>query len=321
MKRILPLVIFIRIMAASLLCDAQFVKEHGSLQVKGTQLTDEKGNPVVLRGMSFGWHTWWPRFYNAGAVKWLKEDWNCTVLRAAMGIEPANGYLQNPSGSVEKIKTVVEAAIREDLYVIIDWHSHTIHTEEAKLFFREMALAYGKYPHVIYEIFNEPDQESWAEVKKYSEAVIAAIREVDPDNIILVGSPHWSQDLHLAASDPVSGYSNLMYTLHFYAATHTQWLRDRVDDALRKGLPVFISESAGMEASGNGPIHEDEWKKWIDWAEKNKLSWITWSVSDKDETCSVLFPSASSEGGWQETDLKESGRKTREMIRTFNKGK
>ena len=297
---------------------AQFVQKNGQLKVEGIHLKNQHGEDISLRGMSFGWHNWWPRFYNAGTVKWLKDDWKCTVVRAAMGVEPANGYKQNPAWSVEKIKAVVDAAIQEDIYVIIDWHSHNINTEEAKTFFKEMGTAYGKYPHVIYEIFNEPDQETWAEVKKYSLEVIETIRSIDHDNIILVGSPHWSQDLHLAADDPVTGFSNLMYTVHFYAATHKQALRDRCDYALQKGLPIFISESAGMEASGNGPLNDEEWNKWIEWAEKNKLSWLVWSVADKNETCSVVYPTASSEGGWSEKDLKESGIKTRNLIRKYN---
>lgn len=265
--------------------------------------------------MSFGWHNWWPRFYNAGAVSWLKKDWGCTVVRAAMGIEPEEGFLKKPDWSKQKIQSVIDAAIKEDIYVIIDWHSHNIQLEAAKDFFIEMAKKYGKYPNVIYELFNEPDNESWPEVKKYSIELIAAIRAIDPDNLILVGSPHWSQDVHLAADDPITGYGNLMYTVHFYAGTHKQWLRDRCDYALNKSLPIFISECAGMEASGNGPINEEEWKKWIDWAEQKKLSWLTWSVSDKNETCSVLLPTAADDGRWKESDLKESGIKTRQLLR------
>ncbi|MGV3541063.1 MAG: glycoside hydrolase family 5 protein [Rufibacter sp.] len=294
------------------------MKEHGALHVDGTQLVDKKGKPVLLRGMSFGWHNFWPRFYTAQTVSWLREDWKINVIRAAMGIEPRAGYLQKPEWSKEKLKTVVDAAIKENIYVIIDWHSHNINLPQAKEFFIEMAHTYGKHPHVIYEIFNEPDQESWPEVKAYSEEIIKAIRVIDPDNVILVGSPHWDQDVHLAAEDPIKGYSNLMYTLHFYAATHKQELRDRGDYALRKGLPLFISESAGMEATGNGPLNEEEWQKWIDWAEQNKISWITWSVSDKDETCSVLLPTASSNGNWKDSDLKPSGLKTRELLRKYN---
>lgn len=171
---------------------------------------------------------------------------------------------------------------------------------------------------MIYEIFNEPDYESWADVKDYSVEVMKAIRAVDPDNIILVGNPHWDQDVHTVADDPITGFTNIMYTLHFYAATHRQFLRDRADYALQKGVPVFISESAGMESSGNGPINEGEWKKWIEWAESKKISWVTWSISDKDETCSVLRPSAKSEGNWSDSDMKESGLKARALIRQYN---
>ncbi len=120
---------------------AQPVKEHGDLHVEGTRLVDKKNKPVVLRGMSFGWHNWWPRFYNAGTVKWLHNDWKCTVVRAAMGVEPDKGYLKDPAGSIKNIKAVVDAAIKEGIYVIIDWHSHNIKQEEAKGFFKEMATA------------------------------------------------------------------------------------------------------------------------------------------------------------------------------------
>ena len=298
---------------------AQSVREHGALSVKNTQLVDSAGRAVQLSGMSFGWHCFWPRFYTAGAVSWLRKDWGVNVVRAALGVEPgANSYQQRPAWSKEKIETVIEAAIRENIYVIIDWHSHNIQLDEARAFFREMAIKYGQYPHVIYEIFNEPDYESWDSVKIYSREIIKAIRDVDPDNIILLGSPHWDQDLHLVADEPLTGWTNIMYTLHFYAATHHQSLRDRADYALKKGIPLFISESAGMEATGDGPIDEAEWTRWIEWAEKNKISWVTWSVSDKDETCSVLLPTASSTGNWRDTDLKPSGLAARKWIRLYN---
>ena len=306
---------------AGLVVLSQPVAKHGKLSVRGTQLVDEKGQELMLRGVSFGWHNWWPRFYNGGTVKWLKDDWGCNVVRAAMGVEPNGAYLSRPDWSKEKIKAVVDAAIKEGLYVIIDWHSHNIRLPEAKEFFIEMANTYGKYPNVIYEIFNEPERQSWVDVKSYSIDVINAIRTIDPDNIILVGSPHWDQDVHLVADDPITGQTNLMYSLHYYAATHKQPLRDRGDYALSKGLPLFISESAGMEATGNGPLNEEEWGKWIEWAEQNKMSWITWSVSDKNETCSLLLPSAADDGGWNEKDLKESGIKTRALIRKYNLGK
>ena len=198
---------------------------------------DAKGEPVVLRGMSFGWHVWWPQFWNAEAVKWLRDDWRCTTLRAAMGVEPSGGYLRSPEASKRLVTTVVDACIQNGMYVIIDWHDHhaTANLEESKAFFVEMARTYGDRPNVIYEIYNEPERDSWDAVKAYSETIIKAIREVDPDNIILVGSSHWDQDVHLAADNPITGVSNIMYTLHFYAATHKQSLRDRATTRCGRG--------------------------------------------------------------------------------------
>lgn len=299
--------------------NAQFVKKHGQLSVQGTQLTDKSNNPVVLRGMSFGWHSMWPRFYNEKAVDWLKKDFKCNVVRAAMGIELGEkAYINDPRFSKEKIEAVIKGAIKSDIYVIIDWHSHNVNLKEAKIFFAEMSKKYAKYPNIIYEIFNEPDNETWPEIKAYAEEVIKVIRENDSNNIILVGSPHWDQDLNLPAADPILGYNNIMYTMHFYAATHGKELRDRTDEAIKSGLPVFVSESAGMEASGDGDLNMKAWQEYIDWMEARKLSWITWSVSDKDETCSILYTSAKSQGNWKEKDLKESGIKIRNFLRKYN---
>ncbi|MEO6732114.1 MAG: glycoside hydrolase family 5 protein [Ferruginibacter sp.] len=296
--------------------NAQPVKINGQLKVTGSQLMNQHNQPVVLNGMSFGWSCFHPRFYTAAATKWLHKDWKCSVVRAALCVEADRGYLKDSAKNMKLIKTVVDAAIEEGIYVIIDWHSHNLNLPEAKNFFKQMATIYGNHPNIIYEVINEPDYETWEQVKSYATEVIATIRAIDSNNIILVGSPHWDQDINLPAEDPIVGYKNLMYTVHFYAATHKQALRDRTDAAIARGLPIFISESAGMQATGNGAIDDVEWNKWITWMEANKLSWVTWSVSDKDETCSVLNPSASDYGGWKKNDLKESGIKTREILRS-----
>jgi endoglucanase len=283
------------------------VSRHGRLKVVNTQLVDQTDQAVVLRGVSFGWSNWWSQYYNADAVNILANDWECSVIRAAMGIEPDSAYISDPQPQIDLITTVVEAAIRNDVYVIIDWHSHGIRTKEAVEFFHKMALKYGDRPNVIYEIFNEPVQQPWEEVKAYSEAVIRAIREIDPDNLILVGCPHWDQDINVAADAPIRGYRNIMYTLHFYAATHKQELRDRGNYALQKGLPIFVSECAGMEASGDGAIDTREWATWLQWMNGHQLSWAAWSIADKEESCSMIKSPASPVSGWQESDLKPWG--------------
>ena len=296
------------------------VKRWGQLQVQGTQLCDQQGNPVVLRGVSLGWHNIWPRFYNKKVVRTLKNDWNATVVRAAMGVTTVeDNYLDNPSFAIECVEKVVKAAIKEDIYVIIDWHAHEMHTQEAKAFFAQMAQKYGKYPHAIYELYNEPVEDSWESLKQYASEIITEIRKYDPDNIILMGCPHWDQDVHVVAESPLRGFSNIMYPLHYYASTHKEYLRDRMEDAVKRGIPIFVSESGVTEASGNGVIDPESQQLWLDRMEKLKISWLCWSLSDKDESCSMLLPRATATGPWPEDVIKRSGKMVREYLKRYNK--
>jgi endoglucanase len=299
-----------------------FVGAHGQLSVKGVNLLDAHGERIALHGVSLSWHNWWPRFYDRNTVAWLKSDWNATLIRAAIGVEPEGAYLGGaPEKALLCLNTVVNAAIENDMYVIIDWHAHYIHLDEAKEFFSKAAENFGGYPNVIYEVFNEPwgEEMSWDEVKAYSVEVIKAIRAKDPDNLILVGSPNWDQSVDLAADAPIVGYDNIMYTLHFYAATHKQSLRDKANYALSKGLPLFVSECAGMEASGDGAVDYAEWTAWTDWMRERQLSWAIWSVSDKQESCSMIASEASPVSGWTDVDLKEWGRVVKQLTVNVNK--
>lgn len=284
------------------------VERNGQLQVSLGRLSNAEGEPVTLRGQGFGWDNWWPQYYNADVVRWLKSDWCVDLVRPAMGIEPDGAYLSNPAASKARIRAVVDAAIAQGIYVIIDWHAHELHEAEAVAFFSEMAEAYGDQPNVLYEVFNEPDYESWPEVKAYAESVIAAIREHDPDNIVIVGSPEWDQRVDLVEADPITSDMNVVYSLHFYAGTHGGWLRDRASSVLEAGIPLIVSESSGSEASGMGANNYTEWQAWFDLMEANHLSWINYSVSDKSgETISVLEPGAPANGGWDATQLTETG--------------
>jgi endoglucanase len=299
------------------------VQINGQLQVNGRYMCNERGDTISLRGVSYGWHNLWPRFYNAKTVKWLKNDWRCSVLRAAMGVYPGveDGYLVNPGFALETVEKVINAAIKEDIYVIIDWHAHNFHPELAKEFFGSMARKYGKNPHIIYEIFNEPTHDHfWPEIKAYAQEIIAEIRQYDPDNIIVVGTPWWDQHVDIAAADPIIGYDNIMYSLHFYAASeaHQEPLRTRAQKAIDMGLPIFVTESSGCEHTGNGKLDIPEWTKWIEFIEKNRISWISWSISNKNETCSMILPRGSYDGGWATDVIKPTGVQTREFLRLYN---
>ena len=295
------------------------VKKYGQLQVNGAQLCDQQGRPVILRGVSLGWHNLWPRFYNKKVVQTLHNDWHASVVRAAMGILIEDNYLENPKFAMQCITPVIESAIKNNVYVIIDWHSHHLQTKEAKQFFGQMAKKYGKYPHVIYEIYNEPVEDTWADLKKYATEVIGEIRKYDADNIVLVGCPHWDQDIHLVAESPLEGFSNIMYTVHFYAATHGEYLRERTEAAVKKGIPVFISESGATEASGDGKIDPESEEQWIQMCERLGISWVCWSISDKNESCSMLLPRATATGPWSEDVIKEYGKLVKGLLKKYNR--
>ena len=293
------------------------VARHGKLSVKGNKIVDQRGEPVVLRGMSLFWSQWGGQYYNADCVKWLRDDFNCTVVRAAMAVG-SGGYLQNPDVERKKAETIIQAAIDLGIYVILDWHAHDPEAEAAGKFFAEIAKKYGAHPNLIYETYNEPIRQDWAKViKPYHESVIAQIRAHDPDNLIVCGTGFWSQAVDAAAADPIAG-TNIAYTLHFYAASHKQWLRDRAQAALEKGIAIMVTEWGTSEASGNGKLDVEETRKWLDFMDQHHLSSCNWSIISKRETSAALAPDAPAAGGWTAEQLSASGKLVRDELRTRN---
>ncbi|MFP4014262.1 MAG: glycoside hydrolase family 5 protein, partial [Chitinispirillaceae bacterium] len=297
------------------------VQIHGQLRVEGNKIVDQHGDPTQLRGMSFFWSQWQGQYYNKRAVNWLVKDWKVTVVRAAMGakhVESESGYMYDGSEKY-KVRAVVDAAIKNGIYVIIDWHDHYAHenADAAQSFFEEMARRYGEHPNVIYEIFNEPIKASWSEVvKPYSERIVSAIRKIDPDNLIVIGTPHWCQDVDEAAKDPLEG-ENLAYSLHFYAATHGLDIQEKAQFAIDKGLALFVTEFGTCLASGDGYLDSLGTEQWFEFMDKHKLSWCNWSIADKDETASALVPGARWFGRWDYGDLTRSGRLIRAKLRKY----
>ena len=296
--------------------DTTVVDVHGLLQVNGNSIVDKNGDHVSFAGNSFFWSNdnWGgERYYKSEVVSWLKKDWNTTIVRAAMGVEDPGGYLDNRTAIKNRVKTIVDAAIDEGLYVIIDWHSHHAedNTNEAVLFFQEMAELYGEHDNVIYELYNEPLDISWSNIiKPYAISVITAIRAIDPDNLIVVGTPEWSQRVDLAAADPITGFSNIAYTLHFYTIYHQQWLRDRANAALEDGIALFVTEWGSIGYS----LVDPEANKWMTWCFDNKISHCNWAVNDKEEEWSILVPGASTSGGWGNDDLTDAGKLAKNII-------
>lgn len=287
------------------------VAENGWLEVRGTQLCNERGTPVVLHGMSSMGIQWYPQYTNLQSIR-NTVDRGANVFRIAVYVEEG-GYVTDPARFTSLVESIVENAVRCNIYVIIDWHilsdgNPMSHLSDALTFFTTVSAKYRDTPNVIYEICNEPNGNvSWSrDIKPYAESVIAAIRENAPRNIILVGSPNWSQDVDVAAADQLS-HSNVMYALHFYAGTHGQELRDKATRALELGAPVFVSEWGTSNADGSGGIYIQSSNEWLDYMAERSISWCNWSLCDKNESSAALLPGAPCDAVWTSADLSESG--------------
>lgn len=299
------------------------VAQHGKLHVADGRMVNEHGVPPQLRGISFSWSIWGgQKYYNTAVVDWLVDDFNASLLRLSMAIEPAGGYLEKPAEQLALIHAVADQAIDRGVYILIDWHDHNAENNlaEAKAFFAEIAKRYAGVPNVIYEIWNEPERQSWPVIKAYSEEVIDAIREHDPDNLIVVGSPHWDQDVDVAASDPITDRHNLVYSFHFYASDpyHQDALRQKAETAMERGLPLFVTEWGVGESNGDGVFDREKTAQWVDWMEHHRLSWANWNLTDKAETTALVRPGASARGGWKTEELTASGQYVQELLRGLN---
>nr|UNG40342.1 glycoside hydrolase family 5 subfamily 2 [Saphanus piceus] len=308
------LVIVISLIAIAVSKDAalETVSKHGHLHVEGVNLMDQNNQRVQLKGMSLFWSVWMPQFYNQATVDGIKTYCHSNIVRAVMAIDTKDGgYLTDPAYEQGLVEKIIEAAIKDDIYVLIDWQDFEAenHLKESLDFFDKISKKYGRYANIIYEPYNEPISLDWSGVvKPYHEQVIKTIRANDPDNLIVLGTPWYSQRLDLAAADPILNQKNIMYSLHYYANTHKQELRDITNAAIDGGLPVFVSEYGTVNADATSPVNVQESRLWWDLLEARGLSYVNYDISDKDEGASALIPGTTAEQVCQEQYLTESGR-------------
>lgn len=287
----------------------------GPLHVEGTQLMDESGEPVQLRGVSTHGLAWFPQYVNADCFRQLHE-WGVDVIRPAMYTAEYGGYCEGGDQQALKqlIKDGVAYATEAGMYAIVDWHilsdgDPDTHKDEAMAFFDEMSAALAGQDNVLYEICNEPNGgTTWAAVKAYAQEVIPVIRANDPDAVVIVGTPNWCQMVDQAAADPITEYGNVMYALHFYADTHRDDLRARMEAAVEAGLPIFVTEFGTCDASGNGEVNEEQADIWVALMDELGISYVNWNLSNKDESSAILASGCEKISGFTPEDLSRSGR-------------
>ncbi len=286
----------------------------GALKVSGGQLTDKDGKAVQLKGISTHGLSWFPEYVNEACFTEI-SSWGANVIRLAMYTADYNGYCTGGDQKALKdlIKRGVDLAAASDMYAIVDWHilsdgNPKTYQAQAEGFFDEMSKTFAGYDNVIYEICNEPNGCGWSDIKSYAEAIIPVIRANDKDAVIIVGTPTWSQEVDKALADPITGYDNIMYSLHFYAATHKDDLRDKMISASKAGLPIFVTEYGICDASGSGAIDTASADAWIKAMDECGISYAAWNLSNKAETSAIISSNVSKTSGFTYDDLSQSGK-------------
>lgn len=294
------------------------VKKYGKLTVKGTNIVSDKGKTVQLKGVSTHGINWFPQYVTKESFKTFRDEWGVELIRLAMYTAEYNGYCEggNQTELKKLVSDGVEYATDLGMYVIIDWHilndnNPQMNKSDAIKFFKEMSEKYKNHSNVIYEICNEPNGNvSWDnDIKPYAEEVIATIRKNAPDSIVIVGTPTWSQDVDTVAKNPLpSRCGNVMYALHFYAATHKDDLQNKLKTALSSKLPIFVSEFSICEASGNGNLDISSANKWMDILKQNNISYVAWNISNKEEASAFIKPKSNKISGWSDSELTDSAK-------------
>jgi len=303
------------------------IEKAGTLQVCGTNLCDEDGDPVQLRGMSTHGLQWYSQCLTDSALDALAGDWGADVIRLSTYVQE-DGYETNPTYYTNLVHTLIEKAYARGMYVIADWHMLTpgdpwYNVDRAKTFFTSVAQRHGDKGTVLYEIANEPNGEdvSWSDIRSYAHEVIPVIRAQDPDGVVLVGTPGWSS-LGISqgngpgeiVANPVNA-PNVMYTFHFYAASHGQVYLDALDTA-SDALPVFVTEFGTEEASGDGAVNLARANQYLDLMEDKDISWVKWNFSDDHRTGAAFVPgTCASNGPWNGASLKPTGVWARDHVR------
>lgn len=310
---------------------------NGKLSVSGTNIVNEDGKAIQLRGMSTHGLQYFNSFYNETAIKSLAEDWHADIVRISSyvnegGWSDGGNYLDQPDFWRARIDSMVSWAEQNGIYALIDWHQLTpgdpnYFINEAKEFFTYMVDKHGDKPNVLFDICNEPNSDStyveisednwvsvshkrainWERIKEYADQIIPIIR-AKSDNIIIVGTPQWASRPDLVSNNMINE-KNIMYTMHFYAAEHKGYI-NYVKNAINAGVPVFVTEFGTQMASGDLGNNFEESQKWIDFLSENKVSWCNWNFSNDFRTGAVFkkwYKPTKLEDYSNHNNLKEAG--------------
>jgi endoglucanase len=283
------------------------VSAHGKLKKSGNHLVDAHNVPFELRGIGTHHMLEYQSLYTDASIKTLKMyGVNCIRLTAYLKTRtysksngyPARGYLVATDETKEVMDNLIQLCIDNDMYCIVDWHvlggdgDVTDYTTEAVDFFDYFADKWHSYPNIMYEILNEPFENSPAECVPFAQATVAKIRDYDPNAVIICGINVQEYGIaEFKTAFDAAGITDIFYSFHIYIGdvepSGYESVFNSLDNAI-ENYPFFMTEWGNSEASGDGTRNDELAAMILDYLHDNCVPHCFWKWTYQNMTTAVL---------------------------------
>jgi len=211
-------------------------KQAAYVWAQGNRIYSPNGTPLLLRGVM-------PPDPAALEERGLfkREYYAAIIARGANVIRVAvhpERWLHNPDYLRRYLGPLVTWGQELGIYIIIDWHyiGNVISGAGAQMprisrqpleltleFWGQVAEYFRETPHVMFEIFNEPESISAGEWHAAAQRIIGVIRTQGAKQLVIVGGVEFGKDLGWVLTNPLKD-TNLAYASHIYPAhSAEQW--------------------------------------------------------------------------------------------------
>ena len=184
--------------------------------------------------------------------KIIKDGGFDTVRINLYGFRPMNDKLELPASWYATLDSLVDAAVKQGLNVVLDEHDYEHCGKDADscrthvlAFWTQVAEHYRNAPSLVtFEILNEPSglmDDKW---NALIPAALAIIRKTNPTRNVLIGPAFWNNISHLAQLELPENDRHIIVSVHYYEPhpfTHqgASWSPETVKlSGIRWGTPA-----------------------------------------------------------------------------------
>lgn len=301
---------------------------HGKLTKSDTKIIDEYGNEVMLQGIGTHSISEYNALYTEKSVKTLKY-YGVNMIRISIYLTDfypvksngrlAKGWLNYSDELKPIIEKLIDVATKNNIYVLLDWHSYhsiedggdvTQYKQQQEEFFTYFSGKYANSKNILYELHNEPYQNTAIELLPSVLSCCNIIRENNKDAIIICGC---GSDGTIVANSVWNTNNNLDIFISEHLYTGEQDC-ERFKDFVDRNIPFFVSEWGNSSLSGDDTPNDGMAYKMFQFLYDNKISNALWKWTFQDMDTAVLLDDEFAEkyaypfGGYTDGMLSHNGR-------------